>query len=487
LSLSSTDTKQGYLDWFSIALFLGVICRLIALGKEGLWLDELTSLEIARLSISDIVKGVGFDRHTPPAYYLALHLWFKLLPSSEIGLRLFSAFFDILNVALLFFLVRIRFSLVVAKYVTALYALSSFAIYYAQEGRMYSMLVCLVLLTHLLSEKLRDRPVWHNYLSLICVAVTGLYTHYYYALSLVALFFSLISDAHRKRAFLLRWLITVGCAALLFTPWLEVISTLVGSGGQQFRQHAELVLPYTLWRFVAGYALLPLGMGAKTEPLQLLAANWALVLSIGVVCSFTLIAALFRLAREENRRVLWLLINLLTVPVLAVLISLKLPMLSERYLIVIFPFFLVLMALGLEGPKFGKRVLRVSFAGLWLTALAAYYFNPEYGKAEWRRAAARVVEEGTELDLVLVNPAFCKGLVSFYLPTPDKVGSYSQDQIHLGTTPLTLRELPARIWLIESADTASIEDKLLLSGYSKLKGEVFPKENGVRIALFARR
>ena len=72
--------------WFVAVLMLGLVVRLIGLGHQSLWLDEMTSIQIASMPLGQILIGRGFDNHTPPLYYVLLHLFGQITPLTELGL-----------------------------------------------------------------------------------------------------------------------------------------------------------------------------------------------------------------------------------------------------------------------------------------------------------------------------------------------------------------------------------------------------------------
>ena len=59
---------------FALALWL----RTVALGRDGLWLDEIYSVSFANLSaLGTVVAAFLYDPH-PPLYYLQLNAWGRL-------------------------------------------------------------------------------------------------------------------------------------------------------------------------------------------------------------------------------------------------------------------------------------------------------------------------------------------------------------------------------------------------------------------------
>ncbi len=133
-----------------VLMILGTLLRFWDLPKQSLWLDEFTSIQFASLPLHDLFSGKGFNWHTPPFYYIALHFWGRLFPLTEIGLRLFSLTCDLACIPVCYFaflefsrgkLAEHRKSIAIAG--AMLYTVSPFAIYYAQDGRMYTLLMLL--------------------------------------------------------------------------------------------------------------------------------------------------------------------------------------------------------------------------------------------------------------------------------------------------------------------------------------------------------
>ena len=116
---------------------IGIFLRFYLIDAQSIWLDETTSLFVAEQSVYNIIAGIGFDQHTPPAYYIILHYWLKLFGSSANALRGFSAVFDSINILLIWSVANRLFGYRAALYTAAIFAVSPYLIFYAQEGRMY--------------------------------------------------------------------------------------------------------------------------------------------------------------------------------------------------------------------------------------------------------------------------------------------------------------------------------------------------------------
>ncbi|MCB0323640.1 MAG: glycosyltransferase family 39 protein [Bdellovibrionales bacterium] len=460
-------TLAGPLRYLLGICLVGLLLRCMHLDERSIWLDEVTSLSIASLPYTDILQGVGFDRHTPPFYYLALHAWLLFAPATEIGLRAFSTVFDVVNIFLLGVLLMRCSERRIALTGALLYAVSPFAIYYAQEGRMYTLVVSLVLATFLLAVRAAHASVTAAQVGmLVLTATAGMYTHYYYALSLAGISLGLTWVARRNLSRLVRWYGALTIVGVLFLPWIQVVLELAGSGGQEFRRFVFLVLPYALFRFSAGYAVLPLNYDTKEHVSAAVISEAPAVISY--MAAFGLMA-LWGLWRLRSNRIFAMFCGALLLPPLAALIvSLRVPMLSERYLVVSFPFFIALLAVTLiEAPRLARRIALIALLPLVSWSLWAHYFSPEFSNTQWRAVAQYLSEHSDTTRTVVVRPGYTASTLRFYL----------RDELAI----LPIEELPTSqdsLWLV---DRGPFDTALPLAGYEPILDQLFPLGNGLRL------
>lgn len=459
-------------------LLIGVALRLYQLDERSLWLDEYTSIEVATKSLLGIIAADGFDSHTPPLYYLLLHGWFEVFPADAWNLRLFSLVFDFFNILLLYRITRKQFSSRIALTSIFIYALSSYAIYYAQEGRMYTLLVFLVLLTYGLARLHATGGIapFLTWFLLSIIGTLGMYTHYYYAFSLVGISLLVLFFSWRR---FLSWFCGLFSVALFFTPWIFVVLGLLQSGGQSFRKFTFSVLPYTFFRFSAGYGVMPLTPELKSDMSRTI-SDYAFLLGLfGVPFSVMALLGLLRpLASQKDspvtaKNLMWILLPLLFPPLVATLVSLKIPMLSERYLIVSFPFFVILLSTGIAS----RKLYEIAISGLLIFALSQHYFNPSFGNTPWK-GAIQVLKQDPAT--VIVNPPFIKGLVEYYLENPAyplrAERGFTEELEDLQKAGIETSSL----WLIERGTAKTIHPQLRELGYALSQEEFFPLENGIR-------
>ncbi len=121
----------------AVCIVGGVALRLSGLAIHSLWFDELMSVYDAKSP--DLTATLLRDRH-PPLFFWALRHWMDVFGESESALRLLPAIVSC--VALIGFGAVCLAALPPASALTAtaLFAVSPFSIWYAQEVRGYSIL-----------------------------------------------------------------------------------------------------------------------------------------------------------------------------------------------------------------------------------------------------------------------------------------------------------------------------------------------------------
>ena len=138
------------LPWLLLTILaIAAFLRLYRLGSESIWLDEAFSVLVSKASPISIVKLTATSETHPPLYYLLLHFWMLAFGQSEVALRSLSACFGILSIFLLYKVGCELFNHKVGLLSSSLLAISTFTIWYSQDARPYSLLLCVTLLSFL--------------------------------------------------------------------------------------------------------------------------------------------------------------------------------------------------------------------------------------------------------------------------------------------------------------------------------------------------
>ena len=135
------------------ALWVGALLALMAASlllrtgalDAGYWIDEGISVGIASHDLRDIPGALGQDGN-PPLYYLLLHGWMQIFGTTEAATRALSLLFALLAIPASFWAGTRLFSRRAGVIAAAGAAGAPFLTYYAQETRMYSLVVLLSIL-----------------------------------------------------------------------------------------------------------------------------------------------------------------------------------------------------------------------------------------------------------------------------------------------------------------------------------------------------
>jgi hypothetical protein len=187
------------------------------------WIDEGLSIGIAKHSLVDI-PGVLRQDGSPPLYYLLLHFWIGAFGTTEHATHALSLVFSMLTIPAGYWAGSSLFDRRAGLLAAVFCAANPFVTTYAQETRMYSLVVllsvlCTAFLLHVFV--LRHR----GYLPLLAVTLVAmLYTHLwsaFFVLGAGVTVLWLIGRGRGQRRELFRdAVIAFGGAALLFLPWL---------------------------------------------------------------------------------------------------------------------------------------------------------------------------------------------------------------------------------------------------------------------------
>jgi uncharacterized membrane protein len=219
-------------------LLLYVAARLWRLDATCLWFDELFSVHAARHSWGEMLRFVAADLIHPPLFYALLKIWIAIGGESLAWLRLFPALTAITAIAPFLLLAReLRLRAPETNVALLLLAANGYLIKYAQEVRMYSLLLLLALTSlWLFAKLLRAETSAKGALlcALFAVNLPLIYTHYYGWLVVVA---EAIFLALRARGKLASFLLMVAALAACFAPWVYVCLAAAGEAGGGLAQN----------------------------------------------------------------------------------------------------------------------------------------------------------------------------------------------------------------------------------------------------------
>ncbi|MCB9137894.1 MAG: glycosyltransferase family 39 protein [Caldilineaceae bacterium] len=410
--------KRTTLAWFVTLLTLGgLVLRLLRLAWQPLWWDEGYSVYFATEPLARMTQLTAQDIH-PPLYYGLLHTWLAALGRTDpVTLRAFSVAWGILALPLMVWLARDMFPARPRLWLTAglLLAVSPMHLFYSQEIRMYAMAMTLTLGATLCFWRFMQRPTWERGALYAVTALLALYTLYYSALVLAGHFVWAAWQWRRMRIRLAALLGLGAALAIGYLPWLlYALPKLTAYVGNKVATDADRALPPLAYlrhhgqTFFAGH----IAPATAYNPLDaalgiLMLAGW-----IGLLLLVIAIATR-RKNREENglfqnaygmQPVRALAIFLLVPLLIAFLLNLRLPFFpqgGERLLLPILPFWLLLLAAGIDRTWDNGYVGKSVLGAIGIAALAGatvLFTTPRYADRDYRPLIGQIVQQGAPGD-----------------------------------------------------------------------------------------
>ena len=406
-----------------MVLLLAFALRVYRLDYQELRGDEAFGYFFSQRAYGEIVEvTVALAEPHPVASYFVQKAWLGLAGEGEFALRFPGAWWGVLAVALLYRLARrISYRPLPSVAAALLLAISPYAIWHAQDARMYSMSLALTMAAVLLGIEALERRRWPWAMAYILAAWLALHTHYYAVFVLVALnLFVLLwmAFAPRNRPMLAPWLLWQVLVVALYLPWLvRAGSILSGYGGNGDSPGLFSAMQRALTVFAAGESTLP-----ASQPIWTLVAG--LLLLIGGVR--------LALGDFDDRRNLCLLVLYLGVPLLATWWSAQSrPIFNERYLVAALPPFYLLIAAAVDARPLPRRLAAVLpavtalLAGALVVAmglaLMRAYSDPAFSKTRgWRELAAAItrLSAGVPAERVRVAQNFPDPTLWYYYRGP---------------------------------------------------------------------
>jgi hypothetical protein len=225
----SVSTRQRLVAGLLGLLVLSFLLRYTAIHARY-WIDEGLSVGIASHPLTDI-PGILRQDGSPPLYYLLLGLWTRVIGDGEARTHALSLAFALLTIPCGFALARTLFSERAAWFTAVIAAFIPFLSYYAQETRMYALVVLLSMLAigTFAMIYLQGRRRWLPAFVLSGAAL--IYTHNWGLFMMAGSFLALLPLLRSGRVALRDVLIGYGAIALLYLPWVPSLLYQAGHTG----------------------------------------------------------------------------------------------------------------------------------------------------------------------------------------------------------------------------------------------------------------
>ena len=450
-----------WIPWLVVGASIAVLAVLAGyhLSAKSFWYDETISVVFARAGVDAFVTSATTTDANGTFYYLILHAW-RLLGEGEGRIRLLSALCMLATIPLLYLVGRRHVGRAAAVIACVLFAASPFVVEFAQEARMYALVLLLTtaaVLAWSYATERDDRRWWAVYV--VC-ATAALYTHFFSVFVVFGLGLTwLLGLVPRTRAGFVAQAVLLLAASPLA---IYVVSTRVDP--------VAWIKPFS----GAGVSAVLGKVGGGSFALSVLIYGAAIV-------------AIPTRDRLRIRRLAPIVAWWLAPVVIGLLASVWRSLLEPRYFIVALPAILLLAGAGmvrigrLVAGAAGRRQAGVALAVIPLAVAIALAIGPTQTwytarpRQDWRGAAGWVARTAEPGDRIMYVTDHARPAMGVYL---DKDGLARP----VDMTVEAARASAGRTWLVVY-DTSPYAYRTLMAtlpGYRVAESKLF---SGVRVQL----
>lgn len=454
---------------------MGSFLRFYQIAQKSLWLDEACSLYRAQKQFLPMLREIAENDAHPPLYNTLLYLWIRggkriVYPQSfspkaitETRARSLSALLGILTVLLIYQVGRLFFGEKVGLLTSLIMAISSYQVFYAQEARLQTLLILLIILSlYFFYRSLREKKKF-LWLGFILSTTLSLYTFFYSFFIILGenLFFLLRFKRYRSSLKML--IISQLIILLLFSPWIPVLIQRIALA-KSIPTVPSFCLLTSLLNIHLFFQDFTFGYPRFASP------DW--LTSLTLLLFFSL--AIYGCIGQAHKATSLLLLFWLLFPLLIVLsFPLKIHAFQSKHLIFSSPAYYLLLSRGLIKLKSRKvsAALLTMLILLNFVSLRLYYLK-DFVKEDWREVAKYVEENSRNEDLLLFDPPYLGFAFDYYYS-----GNLDRGGIPKEGSPETismLRTNYAGIWLVRDYSPVSRPSE---TAQAWLKGEYLLKDS----------
>ena len=369
----------------TIATILGATLRVWDLGRESLWLDELsTALAMSRPTWQAFTNQLRGDAH-PPLFFALQRIFGQIAGIDEITVRLFPALAGIVCIPLVGLLGRAFYGIRSGAIAAFLLAVAPFAVEMSREGRSNSLLGMVSLLSLMCFLWWRGTGISRYLVAYGLTVAIMVWLHIFGTFVVIAQALWMLLYLGRSpagRVQIPRWIFTLVLGVLSYLPWASITAGRVADFVESpwYSPPPSDVVPW-LWSGISG---------GESGP--------ALVLLVGLVL-------LMARSPIDGRGLSLLASYFVGMVFLPLAVSYGIgPILRDRNVLCLLPILCMVAGAGFARvrPGYVATLLATTAVLLCLPVTLASQFGPPH-KEQWREVAAAVEDAFQPGDIVLCD------------------------------------------------------------------------------------
>ncbi len=407
------ESRQNYKGLIA-ALIFGGILRMLFLGSQSLWVDEVGTWVNVLDHNSSITRFSFYGNNAPPLYFWVLNPILKVFGGGEVALRSLSVVSGTLTL-FVFWKIANRLFLKdrVADISVWLLALNPLHLWYSQEARPYAFFV-LIFCTCCLQffRALEDVNRTRRWVFLAVLMVLCAWTHTL-SVMLIPLFVGWVVFMNPSKKGLVRLGLCCAVFSAVAVPVVLFIRR-IAEVSPPDRSSGGLDVVYTFFTFLSGYSF-----GPSIRSLQLMAmrdaliSNWPQIAVVGLVLGWLGIVAIKNISKRYAVLYVWIATPILVATLISLVTAHSY---NVRFVLPSLLGFLLLVAVLITRLSGAERIGLCSvLAGIFLLSDFQWFFVTDYGKDDSRAAVESVLRVRPNVRSVAVAPTYMADTIRYYL------------------------------------------------------------------------
>lgn len=298
-----------------LIFIVNVVYKSIFLGSREISIDEPFTLFYSQMPLGEIISMLPSENN-PPLHFLIMHGWIKLAGIDPFPARILSMVFGSMSAVMIYLVGKQFLSRSTGITAALLFTFSNFNTYLSQEVRVYSLFICLTLISAYLLLQISQSFNRKRFILLILVNILLIYSHFFSFLLLFAeyLFVCLVPAMRKQLMKPFAWMAMI--LFLSYIPYLFiVINRFLASSSDTWLEPPVFSSLYNLlWKFC-------------NQPVPTVIVIGMLALALG-----KFFITLKRSHQPLNIVVLFICIWFLVPVLLAFSVSFFIPVFYEKYL-----------------------------------------------------------------------------------------------------------------------------------------------------------